>query len=415
MIAPAKTRTFTVALIGNPNTGKSTLFSGLVGVHQHVGNYPGVTVEKKTGEMTLGGRRCELIDLPGLYSLAPRSRDEMVVVDLLLGRRKEVAAVDAVVCLVDAGNLKRNLYLVSQVLDLGLPVVLAVNMLDVARRRGIRVDLGRLQQRVGVPVVPIQANRRIGLGELKAALADLASAVRRAHLAACGFAARPATRPAPPPKPPRRSRGVRDGGFVVGGGVGGRSAGIDARAPCPAAWCGGCCWTPAATCSGRCRTRRAASGQAASRRRRPAGGCRLPRAGHRNRRPLRLGPPRARRRGGRAGQLPDDAHRPDRPRADAPPVGHAGLHRGDVGGLSVGLRLGPPGDEMDRVADGCRRQLPFGALGRRSAAESAGRRRARRRGRRASPSCRKSSSFSSFWPCWRIAATWPGPPSSWTG
>jgi ferrous iron transport protein B len=173
MIAPAKTRTFTVALIGNPNTGKSTLFSGLVGVHQHVGNYPGVTVEKKTGEMTLGGRRCELIDLPGLYSLAPRSRDEMVVVDLLLGRRKEVAAVDAVVCLVDAGNLERNLYLVSQVLDLGLPVVLAVNMLDVARRRGIRVDLGRLQQQLGVPVVPIQANRRIGLGELKAALAEL--------------------------------------------------------------------------------------------------------------------------------------------------------------------------------------------------------------------------------------------------
>jgi ferrous iron transport protein B len=170
MSATTETHTFTVALIGNPNTGKSTLFSGLVGVHQHVGNYPGVTVEKKTGQMRLGGRPIDVIDMPGLYSLAPRSRDEIVVVDLLLGRRNEIGAVDAVVCIVDAGNLQRNLYLVSQVLELGLPTVLAVNMLDVAENRGIRVDLARLERQLGIPVVPIQANRRIGLPKLKAVL-----------------------------------------------------------------------------------------------------------------------------------------------------------------------------------------------------------------------------------------------------
>ena len=131
-------------MVGNPNTGKSTLFSGLVGVHQHVGNYPGVTVEKKVGQMTVAGRQFEVIDLPGLYSLAPRSRDEMVVVDLLLGRREGAAPVDGIVSIVDAGNLERNLYLLSQVLELGLPTVLALNMLDVAAARGIAHRRGPL-------------------------------------------------------------------------------------------------------------------------------------------------------------------------------------------------------------------------------------------------------------------------------
>ena len=175
MTTSAATRTCTIALVGNPNTGKSTLFSGLVGVRQHVGNYPGVTVEKKTGQLDLAGRRVDIVDLPGLYSLAARSRDEMVVVDLLLGRRKDVPAVDAVCCIVDGGNLERNLYLVSQVLELGLPTVLAVNMLDVAESRGIGVDLARLARQLGIPVVAIQANRRIGLSKLKAALADVIS------------------------------------------------------------------------------------------------------------------------------------------------------------------------------------------------------------------------------------------------
>ena len=170
---PSPLPTRSIALIGNPNTGKSTLFSGLVGVHQHVGNYPGVTVEKKTGHMDLDGHRVEVVDLPGLYSLAARARDEIVVVDLLLGRRKDVAAVDAVVCLVDAGNLERNLYLVSQVLELGLPTVLVVNMLDVAESHGIRIDLGQLERHLGIPVAAIQANRRVGLAKLKAALRDV--------------------------------------------------------------------------------------------------------------------------------------------------------------------------------------------------------------------------------------------------
>ena len=140
---------YNVALIGNPNTGKSTLFSALAGIRQRVGNYPGVTVEKKTGRMDYDGCRYQLIDLPGLYSLSPRSRDEMVSVDVLLGRGEGMSPVDAVVCIVDAGNLKRNLYLVSQVLELGVPTVVALNMLDVAGSRGITVDARRSRPPAG--------------------------------------------------------------------------------------------------------------------------------------------------------------------------------------------------------------------------------------------------------------------------
>jgi ferrous iron transport protein B len=169
---PQRPTAYTVALIGNPNTGKSTLFSALVGIHQHVGNYPGVTVEKKLGRLEHQGCRFEVIDLPGLYSLAPRSRDEMVAVDVLLGRRREMAAVDAVICLVDAANLERNFYLLSQVLELGLPTVVAVNMVDLAARRGITIDFCRLQGRLAAAVVPTEANHRVGLEELKAALVE---------------------------------------------------------------------------------------------------------------------------------------------------------------------------------------------------------------------------------------------------
>ncbi|MBN2580590.1 MAG: ferrous iron transporter B [Pirellulales bacterium] len=170
MPAAAKS-VLTVALIGNPNTGKSTLFSALAGMSQHVANYPGATVEKKTGRMTCAGQRYELIDLPGLYSLSPRSRDEMVAVDVLLGQQKGANPVDAVICIVDAVNLLRNLYLVSQVRELGLPTVVAVNMLDVAAARSIALDLPRLERQLGVPVVGVQAHRRVGIAELKAALA----------------------------------------------------------------------------------------------------------------------------------------------------------------------------------------------------------------------------------------------------
>ena len=164
--------TLTVALIGNPNTGKSTLFTALAGVRQRVGNYPGVTVEKKIGHMHVEGQHFTLVDLPGTYSLAPRSLDEMVAVDVLLGRQPDLPSPDAVICIVDASNIERNLYLVSQVLEFGLPTVIALNMTDVAKARGMSIDVLALQQRLGARVVEVQANRRVGIAQLKTALAS---------------------------------------------------------------------------------------------------------------------------------------------------------------------------------------------------------------------------------------------------
>lgn len=165
-----------VALVGNPNTGKSTLFHALSGVRQRTGNYPGVTVEKKIGRFRAGDFEIALVDLPGTYSLAPRSPDEMVTVDVLIGREPGVGRVEAVVCIVDASNLNRNLFLVSQVLSLGLPVVVALNMVDLARGRGIEIDAEALARRLGVPVVEIQANKRRNLDALREALAALLAA-----------------------------------------------------------------------------------------------------------------------------------------------------------------------------------------------------------------------------------------------
>jgi ferrous iron transport protein B len=164
------TKTLTVALVGNPNTGKSTLFNALSGLRQRVGNYPGVTVEMKKGQLTVGEVTLDLIDLPGTYSLAARSPDEMVAVELLLGRRPEEPRPDVVLAVVDATNLDRHLYLTSQLFDLGEPVVVAVNMMDVAEAQGVKIDCTRLSESLGVPVVPIQANRGIGLPELTRAL-----------------------------------------------------------------------------------------------------------------------------------------------------------------------------------------------------------------------------------------------------
>ena len=160
-------QTLTVALVGNPNTGKSTLFNALSGLRQRVGNYPGVTVELKKGTVRHGERVWELIDLPGTYSLSPRSPDEMVTVDLLLGRHSHEPAPDVIISLVDATNLERHLYLTTQLLDLGRPIVLAVNMIDMAAAHGWQIDYAALSQRLGIPVVPIQANKSIGLAELQ--------------------------------------------------------------------------------------------------------------------------------------------------------------------------------------------------------------------------------------------------------
>jgi ferrous iron transport protein B len=163
-------------LLGNPNTGKSTLFTALAGVFQQTGNYPGVTVEKKSAVLQLDGRAFTLVDLPGTYSLSPRSPDEMVAVDVLLGRVAEHGIPRVVVSLVDAANLERNLFLTTQLLSLGLPVVVALNMGDVARERGITIDAKLLSERLGTPVVEIQANQRRGLDELRRAILDAADA-----------------------------------------------------------------------------------------------------------------------------------------------------------------------------------------------------------------------------------------------
>jgi ferrous iron transport protein B len=161
-----------VALVGNPNTGKTTLFNALAGLSQRTGNYPGVTVETHKGRMRCGERSVEVIDLPGTYSLAPRSPDEMVAVDLILGRQNGEPRPDVVVTIVDASNLERNLYLTTQVLELGVPVVVALNMIDVASAHGLTIDAERLARQLGVPVVPIQANRRKGLDRLRQAILD---------------------------------------------------------------------------------------------------------------------------------------------------------------------------------------------------------------------------------------------------
>lgn len=186
--AAASTRRPVVAVIGNPNTGKTTLFNALTGLSQHTGNYPGVTVESAMGTLRVDGAEFDAIDLPGSYSLAPRAPDEMVAVRVLLARGKDVAPPDLILCVVDASNLERNLYLLTQLLEVGLPVVVALTMVDVARRNGIEIDLAALRRHLGVPIVPVQASRRIGLDDLGKALLQAARTrvrpTRKVHLPA---------------------------------------------------------------------------------------------------------------------------------------------------------------------------------------------------------------------------------------
>ncbi|MEA3412519.1 MAG: ferrous iron transport protein B [Pseudomonadota bacterium] len=161
-----------VALVGNPNTGKSTLFNTLTGLRQKTGNYPGVTVEKHTGTLTLPSGDVQLVDVPGTYSLAAQSPDEMVAIDTLLGRFDDLNRPEAVLLLVDASNLRRNLYLASQVLEMGLPVVVALNMTDVAERKGVRVDGPSLAGALDARVVPMIAARGEGIDDLKRVLEE---------------------------------------------------------------------------------------------------------------------------------------------------------------------------------------------------------------------------------------------------
>jgi ferrous iron transport protein B len=161
-----------IAVIGNPNTGKSTLFNTLTGLKQKTANYPGVTVERHTGTLDLDGREVSLVDLPGTYSLAAQSPDEMVAIDVLLGHVEDLAPPRAVLVVVDATNLRRNLFLATQLAELGLPLVLALNMLDVAKDNGVTIDIARLAERLDAVVIPLVATTGAGVSELRTALAE---------------------------------------------------------------------------------------------------------------------------------------------------------------------------------------------------------------------------------------------------
>jgi ferrous iron transport protein B len=159
-----------VALVGNPNTGKSTLFNALTGLNQKIGNFPGVTVDKKIGYTQLpDGRRAEIIDLPGTYSLYPKSRDESIVFSVLAEKATELTP-DLIVVILDATNLKRNLLLYTQVADLKIPVVIALNMIDLSKKAGIDIDINKLAEKLGVPIIPVSARKIEGIGELKTAI-----------------------------------------------------------------------------------------------------------------------------------------------------------------------------------------------------------------------------------------------------
>ena len=177
---PDPARVITVAVAGNPNSGKSTLINALAGTRLQVGNWPGVTVEKKEASLEHAGRPIRLVDLPGTYSLSPFSQEEIVTRDYLAHERPDV-----VVNVVDATNLERNLYLTVQLLELGIPVVMALNIHDEADAKGFRIDARAIEERLGIRVVPTSATKRRGLAELleaTVAAADGGEAVRPARL-----------------------------------------------------------------------------------------------------------------------------------------------------------------------------------------------------------------------------------------
>jgi ferrous iron transport protein B len=161
-----------IALLGNPNSGKSSLFNQLTGLNQKIGNFPGVTVDKRSGEFLLEDRSSvEVIDLPGTYSIYPRSLDEQIVAEVLLNHHSENIP-DKIVVIADATNLKRGMLLLTQIIDIGLPTILALNMMDLVAKAGISYDFKKLSKKLGVPVVPINARNGVGLEELKKQIAN---------------------------------------------------------------------------------------------------------------------------------------------------------------------------------------------------------------------------------------------------
>ena len=168
--APLETRpTVHVALAGNPNSGKTTIFNALTGSRQQVGNYPGVTVEKKQGLCRYQGRRFNVVDLPGTYCLSAYSEEERVDRRYIIEDRPDV-----VVDVVDASNLERNLYLAVQLMEMRVPLVLVFNMADVARQRGLVFDIPHLSQLLGVPIVETVGNKSEGIDDVLAAVAEMA-------------------------------------------------------------------------------------------------------------------------------------------------------------------------------------------------------------------------------------------------
>lgn len=152
----------TIALAGNPNAGKTTIFNALTGLHQHTGNWPGKTVEKKEGEIEHGNLKINIVDLPGTYSLTAYSPEEIIARDFIIEERPDV-----VINVVDATNLERNLYLTVQILELDVPVVMALNMTDDLHKDGAKIDLANLSQFLGgLPIVPTTANQGKGIPDL---------------------------------------------------------------------------------------------------------------------------------------------------------------------------------------------------------------------------------------------------------
>ena len=172
-------RQYTIGLVGNPNCGKTTLFNALTGSKQRVGNWPGVTVTRKSGEFRSGEQQVEVVDLPGTYSLDVVDReislDEMVARDYV-----HAGEAALIVNVVDAANLERNLYLTTQLAEMGLPLLVVLNMGDVAEAKGMRVDADALAGQLGCPVVPVIASQGKGIPDLKAAIIQAAAAQPRA-------------------------------------------------------------------------------------------------------------------------------------------------------------------------------------------------------------------------------------------
>lgn len=165
----------TIALAGNPNVGKSTVFNALTGARQHVGNWPGKTVEKKEGTWTHQGKAYTIVDLPGTYSLTAFSMEEIIARDFIIGARP-----DAVVVVIDAANLERNLYLVVQIIEMGVPVIVALNMTDIATSKGLKINVEKLARGLNVPIVPMVARNEQGIEALGATIVTALHAQKEA-------------------------------------------------------------------------------------------------------------------------------------------------------------------------------------------------------------------------------------------